>query len=225
MSAQRKEAADGRSLALLCALALLLAACGGDGADPPAGDATPPQTVEPTTPEPTATTPAPTPGPTLGASCTNPQDGYGLDYPQDWHVNDPGNPTEPCRVFHPEPFDLEPGTEIDPALAIVADLEPVPMERMAQGDPDVEVLRREEVTVAGHEALVLETRATEDAPLLEPGTRTYLYLVRVGTEHTFVLRATDRGEPAYETKIEVLRAMVATVRFLAGPPSPAATPT
>lgn len=146
------------------------------------------------------------------ASCENPDEGYALEYPADWRLNNP-QVAGPCRVFDPEPFTLEEGTEIPQDLAVVADMEPVAIERMTGGDRGAEVLRQEDRDVAGHDAVLIETRATQDAPLQEPGTRTYRYLVPVAPERTFVLSTTDRGELAYEDKRRVVDAMIQTVRF------------
>jgi hypothetical protein len=211
-----------RALALFIALALLLAGCADDGAEDEVvvDETNELEETEAPAPSPDTTTPEETPAGAqspeaiqLTQSCANEQDGYALDYPEGWHVNDAGDPTEACRVFDPQPFELEAGTEIPAGLAVVADVEPVPMERIAQGDRGVEVLTREETTVAGNEALILEMRATDEAPLQEPGTRTYRYLVRLGPERTFVLRTSDVGELPYERKIVVLEAMIETVEL------------
>lgn len=155
-------------------------------------------------------------------ACANPEEGYELAYPAGWHVNDPGT-AGPCRVFDPRPFTLQPQSEIPSGLAVVVKMEHVSMERMLEGDAqEGEVLRREELTVAGREAVLLEVRAGQDAPLQEPGTISYRYLIRLSPERTFVARTTDRGETPYEDKRRVLDRMVSTLRFFE--PSPAPSP-
>lgn len=200
-----------RHLTLCAALGLtvLLTACSAPEEPEPSEspDATPSATEPSVTP--TGGTASETADTTM---CENPDDRFSVRYPADWHVNDP-EPGGHCLVFHPEPFELRPRTEIPAGLAIVTRVEPVAMERMSAADYGSEELSRRETTVAGLPAVAVEARATQDAPLQEPGTLSYRYLVRLGPERTLVARTTDRGDVPYEEKRQVLDDMVATLSF------------
>ena len=198
-------------------LALLLTAC--DSGSPP--DEPSPSEQRSAAPTPTKPSSTPTAAPsgdgTSGetaemSTCENELEGFEMGYPAGWHVNDPDT-AGPCRVFDPQPFTLQPQSEIPQGLAVVVKMEHVSWERMREGDQEGEVLRREELTVAGREAVLLEIRAGQDAPLQEPGTLSYLYLVRVGPERTFIARTTDRGQMPYPDKQRVLDEIVTTLRF------------
>lgn len=200
-----------RRMALMLLLGAFLGAC--SQPERVDGEATPPATASPdTTPD---TTPTEEPSASEDepfSTCANTEEGYEVMFPAGWHVNEPET-AGPCRVFDPEPFTLEPQSEIPAGLAVVVKMEHVPMERMLEGDQEGEVLRREELTVAGHEAVLLEVRAGDDAPLQEPGTLSYLYLIRLGPERTFIARTTDRGDMPYRDKQRVLDELVSTLRF------------
>ncbi len=152
----------------------------------------------------------PTPSELPLARCSNPQGRYSISYPASWHTNT-GGPVEPCRFFHPSPFEVEPHTE-EPTVAISVKREEFPLERFLEGGYyGHRVLLRERLTVAGQPALRFELVATEEAPLSEPGLREYLYVIRSGPDS--FIRASTLGLPGldYTHNKEVLDQMVRTL--------------
>ena len=146
------------------------------------------------------------------ARCSNPAGRYSIGYPSAWKTN-PGNGVEPCRLFHPSPFSVEPGTE-EPPVAISVKREPVPLEDFVAGSTGegYTVLQRQRLTLAGRPAVRLELRATEDSTLLPPGSREYLYAVGDGDSVVRVSTLTVRGLD-YEGNKAVVDEMVRTLQL------------
>jgi hypothetical protein len=112
--------------------------------------------------------------------CSNPVGRYSIVYPSTWTTNT-GNAVEPCRFFHPSPFEVLPHSE-EPLVAVSVKREPMTLESFVQGNTgsSYEVLQQEKLTLAGRPAVRLELRATEESPLLPPGTREYVYAIGDG---------------------------------------------
>ena len=112
--------------------------------------------------------------------CSNPAGQYSLAYPSAWQTNT-GEAVEPCRFFHPTPFEVRPHSE-EPLVAVSVKREPMTLESFVQGNTgsSYEVLQQEKLTLAGRPAVRLELRATEESPLLPPGTREYVYAIGDG---------------------------------------------
>lgn len=186
----------------LLTLALLGTACG-------AGDTGPSPSPTPTAgPDGTATG---TPGGVAAQTCRTEVDGYAVDYPGDWHVNDPDEDA-PCRWFHPEPFDL-PEAQDEVGIAIHLSFAPDGFENLRERTDDgpEEILDEQERTVAGGPALRLETRITEEA-LLPEGTRTTQWMVDFGAR-TMVATTTEAARAGeYGENVEVLDGMMRSLR-------------
>lgn len=165
---------------------------------------------------------SPTAGATLGATCTNAELGYVVDYPAGWVVND-GGVLPSCSLFDPMSVEVAPGTEIPPSIAIAIRGSDVPFDRMATPTGDVQVgieaVERTETTVDGHDAVTVLFAATQEAPLLELGTRGYRYLVGLGDPEPIAAASTlvavvyDAGETGFDHKRAVLDAMMDSLRF------------
>ena len=171
------------------------------------------------TPTPTAT---PDGGPALAASCTNSELAVTIAYPDGWSTND-GGVLPACSVFDPAPFELEEGTEIPLGLAVVVQGSDRQFATYVDADdqPGTRELERRETTVDGHDAVAMLLEATEDAPLLEPGTRLYRWVIDTGVDEmtavsTLLLVSYDRGEPAFDQKRRTLDAMVRQLELPAG---------
>jgi hypothetical protein len=151
------------------------------------------------------------PAPSL-TRCSNPAGRYSIAYPSEWRTNT-GNGVEPCRLFHPTPFDVQPGTE-EPPVAVSVKREPVPLDDFVQGSTgsSYEVLQQERLTVAGRPAVRLELRATSDSPLLPPGTREYVYAIGDGDSVVRASTLTVRGLD-YAGNKAVLDEMVRTLQL------------
>lgn len=154
----------------------------------------------------------PTPSEPPLTRCSNPQGRYSISYPSAWHTNT-GGPVEPCRFFHPSPFEVEPHTE-EPSVAISVKREEIPLERFLEsGYHGYQVLLREPLTLAGHPALRFELLATQEAPLSEPGLREYLYVVRAGPDSFIRASTLDLQGLDYPHNKDVLDRMVRTLEL------------
>lgn len=182
------------------AAALLLAACGGGTGD------------DDSTPAPSTTTTAARAWP----SCEAPRAGYALQYPPDWHTN-AGDVVEPCHWFHPRPFELAPATDVFGIAVHVRVLEgPVDAHaRRLVESAATRVVLRENRTVAGREAVVVEAEST--GVVGPAGARTYTYFV--AADGRTVAGSTsngDAGDPAaYVAAKAVLEGMMGSLRITA----------
>ncbi|MFY0562275.1 hypothetical protein ACN28E_00415 [Archangium lansingense] len=142
--------------------------------------------------------------------CSNPAGRYSIGHPSSWKTN-AGNGVEPCRFFHPTPFEVQPHSE-EPLVAVSVKREPMTLSTFVQGNTgsSYEILQQERLTLAGRPAVRLELRATSESPLLPPGTREYLYVIGDGDS---VIRASTlavRGLDYAGNKV-VLDEMVRTL--------------
>ncbi|MFY0527259.1 hypothetical protein ACN28I_30330 [Archangium gephyra] len=144
--------------------------------------------------------------------CSNPTGQYSIAYPSAWKTNT-GNAVEPCRFFHPSPFEVQPHSE-EPLVAVSVKREPMTLESFVQGNTgsSYEVLQQQKLTLAGRPAVRLELRATQESPLLPPGTREYLYAIGDGDSvvraSTLAVRGLD-----YPGNQAVLDAMVRSLKL------------
>jgi hypothetical protein len=232
-------------------LALTLSACGGQrsgvslatespGSAPDVTIAGAP-TVAPTAPPPTASpTTAPTPAATptvlptatpFGAgvfampdSCTNPEAGYRVAYPEAWYsnaamdnpLNSDGEGIAACWLFAPTDFALVYGTHIPVEVAIII--------RRFELDEGVEwaygladgarVLSSSETAVAGLPAHFLEIEVTERSMALAPGDRIARFVVAV-SDGAYLVAQTIYYGPGYEESKAVLSQMMRTMELIA----------
>jgi hypothetical protein len=231
-------------------LALALSACGGERSGVSLATESPDQapavtiaasptvtlTAQPPTPSPTsAPTPAatptalPTPTP-FGAgvfampdSCTNPEAGYRVAYPEAWYSNAAmANPLNPdgegiaaCWLFAPTDFALVYGTQIPVEVAIfIRRFEPGTDVEWAYGLGDgARVLSSSEAAVAGLPAHFLEIEVTERSMALAPGDRIARYVVAV-PDGSYLVAQTIYYGPDYEESKAVLGQMMETLELV-----------
>lgn len=172
-------------------------------------------TTSPTTTStsPTSSTPATTdPEAAAGAPtvrCDSPE-GYSVDYPEAWATNS-GDVVPECGQFHPEPFDVTPGTD-ERVAAVTAFIDPVPFARVAALD-QAEDGERAATVIDGLQAVRLEYEVQEDA-LWPVGTPVTLYAVDVSTEtenRTLILDTVGLSQFEYERNQAVLDRMARTL--------------
>ncbi|WNG62350.1 hypothetical protein F0U59_52380 [Archangium gephyra] len=151
------------------------------------------------------------PAPSL-SRCSNPAGRYSIAHPSAWKTNT-GNGVEPCRFFHPTPFEVQPHSE-EPLVAVSVKREPMPLDTFVQGNTGSsnEVLQQEKLTLAGRPAVRLELRATQESPLLPPGTREYLYAIGDGDSVVRLSTLAVRGLD-YAGNRAVLDEMVRTLEL------------
>ncbi|HWH36010.1 MAG TPA: hypothetical protein VNT56_11920 [Acidimicrobiales bacterium] len=196
-----------RLFAVLAAVALAAAACGGDEETaaplpPTTASSTSPSTMAPATTAPasTATSAATSEWPT----CRRPRGFFSVAYPPDWSTNT-GEVSPPCTFFHPEPFTVPEATEVVD-LAVMLRVERVPFETVGEPGETERELSRRQTTVAGAPAVVVEAESTGDA-LLPAGVRTYRYAVDLDGQ-TLVAATYAVGGLDYETNKGVLDRMM-----------------
>lgn len=181
---------------IVIATSLAITACTDDGGDQSSEDSA-------TTPPTATVTLSPTPTAEL-AFCENPG-GFTIGYPEEWHTNS-GDVVPPCSQFHPEPFEVPRGTD-ERVAAIAAFIDPVPYERAAAPNERRDA-EREELTIAGRDALRLEFGAGPDS-IWPEGTPITMYAIEVppsegGREQTLFLDTVGLEIFDYERNQEVL---------------------
>lgn len=194
-----------RLLALLAALSLVAAACGGDdeGADDDAADGSS--------------------GPER-PTCTNEEDGFRVSYPEGWATNE-GDVLAACSLFDPDAADVSvaAGTEVPLSVAVSIDREDAPFADVAGPARGEEVLDRQEGEVDGRQAERIEVEAGPDAGLLPEGTRQTRWVVAL-PDATLVARTNDVGGPAYGEEQDVLDEMVESIELVAVAGTTTSTP-
>lgn len=145
----------------------------------------------------------------LPQRCENPQGGYSVGYPDEWHTN-PGDVAEPCAFFHPEPFEVPEATE--PAgIAISIGRDPVAFDDVAGEDLATRILERERVSIDGRRAVRREIEATGEG-LHPAGVRGYQYLVDLDGE-TIIMSTYEVDGLDYARNRAVLDAIAPTLRI------------
>lgn len=218
---------------LVCVLAL--AACAPDDPevdDPAATAPEAPQTDDPTEPdgapdgedpEPDETEPDPTAADEPEEDTTASEDGhraevaelefttceaatFTIEHPADWVVHDEGE-VDACRVFHPEELEVVRGEDLHHAVRIYID--PVTLEDVTEGGLD-EIVHREELTVDGRDAVLVE-RLAEGRAMLPEGERSYTYAVALD-DGALVATTTTVGDTDHDRDRAVLDRMIGTLR-------------
>jgi hypothetical protein len=158
--------------------------------------------------------------------CTNAERrfrGYSIGYPGGWYTTHL-TPEQACEYFDPEPFEILEGTEFPPtALFVTVTLEPLDTYVDQLTDPMFfDTVRREDTTVGGQPAVLVETVATGEGES-EPGERRYGYVVEIScinnqcvkSGRVFVALATGLpGDERYDEFRSVTDEVVKTVRFV-----------
>jgi hypothetical protein len=144
-------------------------------------------------------------------TCTNPVQGYAIDYPAGWHTVH-REPASACRSFDPRPFDLG-FREGTPAKALAVFLGGDFDEKVesSTNERDVEVLQRDEVDLAAGRAVRLEVRDRTGSEFGGPWI-SYLYIVEHGREAVVVQTYSSPGVD-YEPWKRVVDRAVRTLRF------------
>ena len=153
----------------------------------------------------------------LTASCTNPEFGYTVSFPNNWYYNlhvDGGASSDipACSYFSSEDFELTPGSE--PTGVSIG---------ISPGTDEFDASQGEQVTVGGQNAVRYESEVT--TPGFE-GTY-YTYVIDMGDGTTLTAQTVDTWVGPYEENKEILDAMMESLTFGAtqGEPTDEATPT
>lgn len=200
-------------LPLLAATALAVTACGGGGDGPDTGT-----TTSPTGTAPPGATPTATAEPTSDTAdddaavdemtfATCETGAFTVGYPADWWIN-PGDEAPDCRMYHPEPVEVQ-GESLHYAVQTYVD--DVEFERVTEEEGPDETLSREETTVDGQAAVVTETRASGET-LAPEGTLRYSYVIDL--DGRILIAVTHSvGDTDYGRDKALLDRMVSTLQL------------
>lgn len=144
------------------------------------------------------------------SQCANPEGDYSVEYPGDWETND-ATVVPPCSVFHPEPFELAPATEIPSNLAVVVGIDNVSFSELQRSRRGLDVHDRQETDVAGRQAVRLQGVTTGEA-LWTADTPMTVWNVDLNGR-TFIARSLDIGDVPYDRKVTVLDEMMESLRI------------
>lgn len=146
-------------------------------------------------------------------TCSNPEDGYTVTYPDAWFSNTEVGIWPACSWFAASFYDVgEDPNAVPPAVAIVAE--------SMEGDTGSfeENLLRESVTVGGRPAIRVEDRGVEGSGSTNPpGWHSYLYQVQLGSTPeegpNLVFRTTTEMGGDYNLNKAVLDRIMALIEF------------
>jgi len=133
-----------------------------------------------------------------------------VDYPASWTVYE-DDVVPPCHVFHPEPITDYVGESLHYAIRLYID--PVEFEDATEGRIG-EDLSRQETTIDGRDAVVVEQRSEGEA-LLPEGERSYTYTVDLDGR-ILVATTNSVGETDYERDRSILDRMMDSIAIHAG---------
>lgn len=198
-----------RTAATICALALLVSACGGADEDVGVPGASP--TLSPTASLSPTTTARPAED---TETCTNEELGYAVAYPADWHTND-GTVAPACSHFDPGPVTLTEGTEPDTAISLYR----TGTSYQQVVDSFDDALSRDSALVDGREAVAVTDRSTGEAEA-SAGTLSYAWVVDLGGRP--LLGVTRQGpDRDYTRNTEILDLIMGSLDFAVENPEPA----
>lgn len=147
----------------------------------------------------------------LTETCESPEEGYAVDYPSGWFVNE-GDVTDPCTVFDNEPVILEQRTDIPFDRAIHLGTLPGTLQEHTDEPEGIVVEERSETQVAGRDAVLIAGHGAGDA-LYPQELQVGRYVIQVDDDRVLTASTYGGGDLRYEHKVEVLDAMVETIRL------------
>jgi hypothetical protein len=145
----------------------------------------------------------------LSQRCTNTRYGISISYPAGWQTND-GSLLPACSAFDPTPIDIPRDSEIPFDIAVVLDVEQVPLEQFTRSSSFQRVLAATPMTIAGRNASRVEVEADGDR-LADRGLRTLRYVIDLGAGRTLIA-STHATDGSYEQKKEILGRMMESVK-------------
>lgn len=147
------------------------------------------------------------------ASCSNPQQGYSISYPDGWFTTQ-NNPQNACRWFDRELFKVVDASEAPlTALSVSVSDETFDAASGRMKKPYARrVLQHEVTAISGYRALRFEVEQTEE--VVHPkGTRTYGYYIELGPKVIIVeTNALPDSKTPYEDNKKVVDESVTTLQ-------------
>jgi len=151
----------------------------------------------------------------LTQSCTHEERGVTVNvrYPQGWHANDPA--VQACTAFDPEPFTLQPNTQIPRDLAVLLFVEPLGFDQ-AVNPTGLRVDEQRSLTVDGRRAVrqVVTTTGEGLGPAGQQATR---YVIDGGTDRSILATTWNVAGNDYGENVQVLDAMAGAFDIQAAP--------
>ena len=151
----------------------------------------------------------------LTQSCTHQERGVTIDvrYPQGWHVNDPS--IQACTAFDPEPFTLQPGTELPRDLAVLLFVEPIGFDQ-ATNPTGLRIDEQRSLTIDGRRAVrqVVTTTGEGLGPAGQQATR---YVIDGGSDRSILATTWNVAGNDYGQNVQVLDAMASAFNIQAAP--------
>ena len=126
-----------------------------------------------------------------------------MRYPEGWHVNGPS--IQPCTAFDPEPFSLQPGTELPRDLAVLLLVEPIGFDQAAN-PTGLRVDEQRSMNIDGRRAVrqVVTTTGEGLGPAGQQATR---YVVDGGTDRSILATTWNVAGNNYGESVRILDAM------------------
>lgn len=143
--------------------------------------------------------------------CVNGEDGYSIGLPKGWVATAEGL-EDPCSLFNPEPFEIEPGAPLAAAMVVgelPVSFDEAVIEVTESGGPEPE-----RVEFFALDAMRFEV-VDEDHPVWPDGTRRYGYLFDRGGDGFIVQTVALPGEDAdYEANRKIIDQAAPTLEFV-----------
>jgi hypothetical protein len=142
--------------------------------------------------------------------CENRELGYTVAYPAGWHTNEPGE-MGPCRLFHPEPFEVPYRAAIPLDIAVMILVEEVRLEETLETPIGKRALEEERTSVAGREAWRFLLHSTGEGFLPED-VAAYRYHIEADGS-TLIAATHGEGDLDFERNRAVLDEMMERLRI------------
>jgi hypothetical protein len=150
-------------------------------------------------------------GTVLGQTCYNAENDYALDYPNGWTAELSFRGWK-CALFDPQPFTVEPDTEVPPVAVIVSmPSSPLDVVLAQYTDPSMgSLISQSGVIIAGQRGIAVELRASANSPF-PAGTSRYAVLVD-WNNRTFMIETDSASAGDYAAVKQVVLGMAKTLR-------------
>ncbi|WP_071515726.1 hypothetical protein [Geitlerinema sp. PCC 9228] len=150
--------------------------------------------------------------PALSQTCTNEEQGYSIQYPQQWFTNS-GEVVATCHFFDQQPLEIEPRTENFAAINIR--IEAIPFQKLRQMSKETKIsskqLFKNTTTIGDRTTIVIERQATGKG-MLPKNMKFYSYQVDLG-DRTFVATTYDSSSRNYQRNKKILDAMMDSLQI------------
>jgi len=145
----------------------------------------------------------------LAASCTAPDGGVTVAYPDDWFTPEAGEPGA-CRFFGAEAFDVDAAIGGQPVSDLEVRVEPVALETLLGDEIGLDEIGRDDLDL-GERTTVRQRLAATGEGALPEGVWVERYLIDLGDE-TAILAVQDEDEADLDERRPLLEEMARRLR-------------